>query len=290
MRKLLVGIIAGLIAVMTVISSTQPASAGGSWLSPVQHSIEAGDAVTFIGYVGRGQLGWVEDGPFYAFLRSDPETVSAQLTDDSPWPFIHDLDVPLGRLEITDRGSLGYLSLRIAVSFEVPPDLSPGTYPIVYCNQPCTNGIGDLIGADLFIGEEWQGCHEWAFDDPAIVDLPPDAELCGPGGSGTAAEVLAGIVTQSPGGTVSENRPVETTVTTAPTTSTTSAPVTTTLVPEPSSIAPATTAPVDPEVAAPASAASAASWWPLVFGGAITFGAAIVGLALYQRRGTQVPG
>jgi hypothetical protein len=34
---------------------------------------------------------------------------------------------------------------QVSLSFNVP-DIEPGHYQVVYCNQPCTDGLGDLMG------------------------------------------------------------------------------------------------------------------------------------------------
>jgi hypothetical protein len=119
------------------------ASAGGSSLEPERERYAPGDTATLRGYVGRGQLGWVEDGPFPAWLRTAP--VSAT-TDESPLPGRMPGDLPIGELVIEETGQGGYLELHISITFQIPSDLDRGTYEVVYCNADCSTGIGDLIG------------------------------------------------------------------------------------------------------------------------------------------------
>lgn len=177
------------------------ALAAGSWLYPVEDRLDPGDTATFVGYVGPGQLGWVDDGPFYAYLRIEPQPVDYA----EGFPVIYESDVPLGELEITERGDLGYLSLRVAITFTVPGNLPPDEYALVYCNEPCTEGLGDLIGAGVYVGFDNQfgsGCRPWAFDEPEIANLAPDTVVCGVDGDATAAQILAGEATTNEHGEV----------------------------------------------------------------------------------------
>ncbi|MDH3539662.1 MAG: hypothetical protein OEP52_06690 [Acidimicrobiia bacterium] len=196
-------LLSSLVALLVAPLWATAAGAGGSWLSPVQDDIKPGDLVTFVGYVGPGELGWVEDGPFYAYLRVEPITESELMA--AGYPYIHENDVRLGQLDVVERGELGYLSLRISITFEIPADLAPNEYQLVYCNDPCTEGIGDLIGAVVFVGVDgaFPGCREWAFDEPEIANLSPDAEVCGVNVSVSAAAILSGEATMDPSGVVS---------------------------------------------------------------------------------------
>ncbi len=54
-----------------------PAGAGGSHLSPVRDRYEVGDVATLVAYTSGGQLGWVQDGPFYAYLVGEETTLWA---------------------------------------------------------------------------------------------------------------------------------------------------------------------------------------------------------------------
>ena len=106
--------------------------------------------MTLAGEVSPGQLGWVEDGPFFAYLRVDPRAVAADPARSTSWPAIHETDLPLGPLTVIDNGPARLLDVSITV--EVPAGLEPGIYDVVYCNDPCTTGLGDLIGGLLFVG------------------------------------------------------------------------------------------------------------------------------------------
>jgi hypothetical protein len=160
-----------------------PTGAGGSYLSPVRDRYERGEVATLVGYTSGGQLGWVQDGPFFAYLVAGDVTLWA----DRRLPTEH---VALGPLSVEARGR----TLRVSISFVVPERLAAGLYTVTYCNDPCTTGLGDLIGGSLAVGiDPPTGVQRaWSLDDPEIADLADDAILSGPGGRATAAEVRAG--------------------------------------------------------------------------------------------------
>ena len=144
---------------------------------------------TLVGYTSGGQFGWVQDGPFYAYLVADETTLWA----DHRLPIDH---VPLGPLSVQPRGR----TLRVSISFPVPNHLTPGLYTVTYCNDPCTTGLGDLIGGLMAIGVDplRQLQREWFLDDPEIANLAADAIITGPGYRVTAGDVQAGRVVEPP--------------------------------------------------------------------------------------------
>lgn len=160
MRRVFVAAVLGL--AIGALTSVGPARAGGSWLYPTGDSFQAGDNVTLVGYTGGGQLGWVDDGPFYAYLR-----VGAAAGD--PSPSVMPSDVPLGPLTIEETGKGGYLTLRASLTFRVPAGLEPRRYDVVYCNDPCTTGLGDLVGGFVDVGVPAIAPIQrtWPPDDPA---------------------------------------------------------------------------------------------------------------------------
>ena len=155
-RRILVGVI----IIVLVLAVTAPAMAGGSWLEPDQERYEPGDTVTMEGQFSRGQLGWIEDGPFYAYLRwNDPDYQQVEGTPFGPI----DTSIPLGELEIEAHPD--DLNGTASITFELPMDLKPGEYWVDYCNDPCTNGIGDLIGGVIYVGIDWQDIHPQVADE-----------------------------------------------------------------------------------------------------------------------------
>lgn len=127
-----------------VILLPQPAEAGGSWLETERQYYTVGDHVVARGTFGRGSLeGRVSDGPFYAYLTPGDRDWEALPTEDA----IH-----LGPMTIAEATG-SYCCWVARVEFTVP-DVTPGRYWIDYCNDPCTiDGIGDLIGGMIFVGE-----------------------------------------------------------------------------------------------------------------------------------------
>lgn len=88
--------------------------------------------------------------------------------------------------------------MRASLSFRIPTDLSPGTYYILACEEPCAYDARAYptwpwplyIGVDPPTGE--RSVLSWPLDDPAIDLLPDDALLLGPDGDEvTAAELRA---------------------------------------------------------------------------------------------------
>jgi hypothetical protein len=172
---------------VVVVVLASPASAGGSHLDPVKDRYETGEAATLVGYIGPGQLGWVEDGPFYAYLVPGPdETLGGT-------PLAPPSGTALGPLTVEETGAGGYLALRISITFTIPSDLAPGPYAVTYCNASCDQGIGDLIGGYVYVGADPPSpiTRTWALDEPEIVNLADDALLSGPGFQLSAAQIHA---------------------------------------------------------------------------------------------------
>lgn len=172
--------LAAAVFVVHALSAVAPATAGGSWLSPVRDRYEPGEVATLVGYTSGGQLGWVQDGPFFAYLVVGDITLWAE----HRLPTDH---VALGPLSIQSRGR----ALRVSISFPVPHHLAAGLYTVTYCNDPCTTGLGDLIGGSVAVGVDppREVQRGWYLDDPEIANLADDAVLTGPGYDVTAADV-----------------------------------------------------------------------------------------------------
>jgi hypothetical protein len=180
-----------------------PASAGGSWLNPVQDRYEPGDTASFVGYVSTiGSLGTVDDGPFFGYLRRFAERPSAP----GAWsmaPFTPAAtDLPIGELLVVPAGGGGLGMYRVSVEFEIPNDLPAGHYGLNYCNASCTKGLTDLVGGQVFIGIEprYPLSRSWPLDELAIADAPDNALLTGPYGWTTAGDVRAGVPPTPVGG------------------------------------------------------------------------------------------
>jgi len=167
-----------------------PAAAGGTWLAPVRDRYEVGGSATLVAYVGRGTPGWLDEGPYYGYLHE------AGKAPGGPSP----TGEPLGRLEIVETGASGWTALRVSV--EVPlTGLAPGRYEVGYCNDPCRNGLGDLIGSrtiNVGVDAAEPVVREWPLDEPLIAILAPAALVSGPGYLAPASEIRAGRVVAAP--------------------------------------------------------------------------------------------
>lgn len=141
MRHLL---FAALAAAFTFISLV-PAGAGGSWLNPSWERVEAGDNISLSGFVSHGQLGWINDGPFYAYLSG---ATYGRATEEGNGGAA--TDVPLGKLNVSENGR----RLAVSIDFTLSSDIPAGEYWVLVCNDPCTTGLGDLIGGVLYIGTD----------------------------------------------------------------------------------------------------------------------------------------
>lgn len=125
------------------MSVATPASAGDSWLEPAWEQVEAGQSISLAADISRGQLGWVKDGPFYAYLSGEAYGKTLHAGTGGAVT-----DVPLGELMITERDR----HLRASIDFTLPEAAPRGEYRIVLCNDPCKTGLGDLIGGLLYVG------------------------------------------------------------------------------------------------------------------------------------------
>jgi hypothetical protein len=128
--------------VLTILTAA-PAGASGSWLEPNWVRVEAGDRISLSGDVSPGQLGWVEDGPYFAYLSGATYGITIDEGIGG-----NQTDVPLGELSIDTTAG----GARVAVTFSLPDDAPPGEYWVNFCNDPCQKGFGDLIGSILYVG------------------------------------------------------------------------------------------------------------------------------------------
>jgi hypothetical protein len=151
-----------------------PAAAGGGTLAPVKERYDPGQVATVVGYTA----GPVPEEPFYAYLRTGDGLAE--------WY--------VGELVVEETGHSGYLHVRVSLSFDVPGELEPGDYEVVFCDDPCRGTpLGDLVPSPVSIGVEpaRRVVREWALDDPEISNLEADAVLVGPGFQTTAGLLRA---------------------------------------------------------------------------------------------------
>jgi len=181
-----------------------PAQAGGTWLSPVRDSYAPGDIVTLVGYTGgSGAGGTPMDGPYFGWLRVDPDEAYRDPPPDQ-WPFVHPSDLYFGELIVERTDALkGWTMFRLELSYTLPATLADGSYEVVVCNDPCTTGFGDVIGATVYVGVDPPEplTREWLLDDPAIAQLDDDALVWLPGWPGysrTAGDIRRGATAPAP--------------------------------------------------------------------------------------------
>jgi hypothetical protein len=187
-------------AVALGLTASPPAGAGGGdWIEPARDRYEAGQTVTMIGY-GMSVPGARERGPFHAWLRVDPASVEAAAILD-PELTIHPSDVRVGELVLEDvPGAVDpYRAQRASITFDLPEGLADGAYPVVLCNDPCTDAPGYFMADAIHVGIDppYPIVRSWPLDDPAIRWLEDDALLSlRDGRQVTAAEVRAGTVNE----------------------------------------------------------------------------------------------
>lgn len=105
--------------------------------------VEAGDTIALSGEVSTGQMGWIQDGPFFAYLSGEEYGQTINESNGG-----RQTDVLLGQLDIAVSGA----GAQVLVHFTLPTDIPPGEYWVMACNNPCRSGLGDLIGSQLFVG------------------------------------------------------------------------------------------------------------------------------------------
>lgn len=128
--------------------ATSPASAGGSTLTFEQDSYRVGEVaygVAPVGYAHNADLGAPEDGPFFLHLVS-----SSAVSESRPRPYVPDGAVRVGKVEFR-KGPVQVPGTdhltgpdHVVTEFTVP-DLAPGTYATIVCNEPCRTSIGDVV-------------------------------------------------------------------------------------------------------------------------------------------------
>jgi hypothetical protein len=133
-----------------VLVGASPAHAGGSWLPFERDHYEPGEHAVASGSFGPGccDRGWLEDGPYYAWLVPYDDTQPAEGT-------LLDRVVRIGEIRLSQEpyqwNGQTYFRNIATVEFVVP-DLPPGQYSVFHCNDPCTKQLGDVTSAMLQVG------------------------------------------------------------------------------------------------------------------------------------------
>ena len=136
-RLSLIGVIVASVVVLVVGS----ARAGGAmWdFNDKQHyeiafvpgdTVEASTSV----WISARDLGQPEDGPYHGYLVKPSE--------EGPWPPpVPEGAIYLGEITIEER-TQDHGTARL--TFTVP-DVEPGDYRLLHCNDPCTTSLGDIM-------------------------------------------------------------------------------------------------------------------------------------------------
>lgn len=136
----------GTMASIILIAMAAPADAGGSVWHFEGHEYQPGDiadATTSVAWSHNNDLGTPGDGPYFIYLApADTEWVS--------WPpdpegsmLVGIVAIDLGPFEAEDGDRYG--PHGATARFEIP-DVAPGKYQVIHCNDPCTKQLGDVIG------------------------------------------------------------------------------------------------------------------------------------------------
>lgn len=206
-----------LMVAMSVVAFAIPASAGGSWLRPIEKHIQPGDTITLVGFSG------FEPGEGFV-----PEDTGVTANDRfwlylDPKPDATDLDgfnvfeaaktqKPVGELIVTPTGQAGYQSYRLHVTFKVPEGTPTGFYDVRFCNDPCTVNIwGELVGGWFVVGDftkenlaeqsgiSLQSVEDWSkpqanLSDPLVAELLDQSELALTGAPTIELALVAGAL------------------------------------------------------------------------------------------------
>ncbi len=159
------GVVAMALALLMMVGAP-PASAGGSVWETIPATVTVGDSVTVwaaVAWAHNDSLGTPDDGPYHAYLRksdgSDDDWAYSFIPDDAMW--VAEVEVVLGPYDTGART----VGPNHAIFEFVVPDLAPGEYSILHCNDPCTTPLGDITWRRLLV----------TGDDGGVPSTPPPA-------------------------------------------------------------------------------------------------------------------
>ena len=120
-----------------------PAAAGGAvWeFERYQRPGEEVLATTAVAW-DHSSLGTPEQGPYFVYL--------APMDVEPTWPGLPEEALLVGLVEVyegpyQDRAGYSMGPNHAVARFEIP-DIEPGSYQILHCNDPCTDTLGDIAG------------------------------------------------------------------------------------------------------------------------------------------------
>lgn len=149
MRALLTAILAAAAALLT----PGGAHAGGSAWQFDRAQYQPGDVATGqaapIAWHHHDALGRPDQGPYHAWLL--PPDLPPSWTPAIPDGAVRvaEVEVRPGRMELAPGSLLRSHQARIRF---VVPDLPPGTYGVLHCNDPCTTTLADITWGEIVIG------------------------------------------------------------------------------------------------------------------------------------------
>jgi len=197
-------------ATMTAGMST----AGGSPLKFDQASYQPGDvahAVAAVSYSHNTELGRPDEGPYFVYLA--PLSAVEPGPPGVPWPYLPPDAVRVG--DVTFRAGpvqepgTNHLSGpdHVVTEFTVP-DLSPGAYAAVVCDDPCRSSIGDVVHGRISVAATAGRSSEMATRPTTIkpVVLLSHESAATSGSRGRAAATAAALGVVLVAGTVAARR------------------------------------------------------------------------------------
>lgn len=161
---------------LALLGITTPAVFGGGAVWEFEGYHRPGDIVqstTAVAWSRSASLGTPEDGPYLIYLaRLEPDTEDWSRTPEDGL-LVGIVEVHIG--PFTDAGGDSYGPNHAEARFEIP-DVPPGSYQILHCNDPCTTTLGDIIGGwDLRVlsGPDGRSADEIAAEVRARIPTAP---------------------------------------------------------------------------------------------------------------------
>jgi hypothetical protein len=145
--KARLAVLGALVTLAVTLGSASPAGAGGSQWTFDQPSYLPGEVATARGDFGPGccDRGWLDDGPYLAWIT--PYPADGELPDREAL-LVGDVRLTQEPIRFGDQTSF----VNVATVVFVVPDVRPGPYVLLHCNDPCTAPLGDLVQGLLWIG------------------------------------------------------------------------------------------------------------------------------------------
>lgn len=143
MRRLVTVSVLVLVLVSTWVATLAAAGGGAVWEFERYH--EPGDhveATTAVAWGHHASLGTPQDGPYFVYL--------APVAVEFAWPEPPEEALLVGLVEVREgpyqEGEFLMGPHHAIARFEIP-DIEPGSYQILHCNDPCTTTLGDIVGS-----------------------------------------------------------------------------------------------------------------------------------------------